>query len=275
MVSLGELAYDTAFVSGPVPPESRLSWALYRQSGDAASESDKLVGTAPPVTIYHGGEYRSKGIAVDQVGIYYWVHTLTAPDGTILDVGARGVPDETTYVVDVTSRAVTRVNPGDEATDTALLNGPTMPGSTIGFVVYEQVGTKASESDPITGTVAPVLVENAGAVTSSGVVLPTKGTYYWTEVLYAPDGTVIHTGERGLPNETTRAIFGSDLNSAGADLNGAAADTNGAILAVTGGNVLELWIAALLAVFVGIPLHTWAQKRRAQLRPAAAHRKEN
>ncbi len=275
MVSLGDPAYDTAYVSGPVPPESRLSWALYRQSGDEASEDDELVGTAPPVTIYHGGEYRSKGITVDQVGIHYWVHTLTAPDGTILDVGARGVPEETTYVVDVTSRAVTRVNPGAEATDTALLSGPTMPGSTIGFVVYQKVGDKAAESDPLIGTVPPVLVESAGAVTSTGVVLPEKGTYYWTEVLYAPDGTVIHTGERGLPNETTRAIFGSDLNSAGADLNGAAADTNGAILAVTGGAALEMWAVALLAVFVGIPLHTWAQKRRAQLRPAPAHRKEN
>lgn len=273
MVSLGEPAYDTAYVSGPVPPESRLSWALYRQTGDKASESDKLVGTAPPVTIYHGGEYRSKGITVDQPGIYYWVHTLTGPDGTILDVGPRGVADETTYVVDVTSRAVTRVNPGDEATDTALLNGPTMPGSTIGFLVYQKVGDKAADSDPLIGSVAPVLVESAGAVTSTGVVLPEKGTYYWTEVLYAPDGTVIHTGERGLPNETTRAVFASDLNGAAAD--GAATDTNGAILAITGGNVLELWLLATAAVFLGIPLLTWAQKKRAQLRLATAHRKEN
>lgn len=265
MVQLGEPAYDTAYVSGPVEPGSRVSFALYRQVGDEASDVDELVGTAAPVTIYHGGEYRSEGITVDEVGIYYWVETLTGPDGTVLHVGERGLPDETTYVVKVSSQAVTRVKPGEEASDTALISGPTMPGSTVSFVVYQQEGKRAADTDPVVGVVNPVLVESAGAITSAGVVLPEEGVHYWTEILTAPDGTVVHTGARGLPNETTRVqkepvppADGGWSDSASGQRN----ETAGAFLAVTGGSTYELLILALVLAFGGGALLRAKEKKR-------------
>lgn len=246
MVERGDAATDTAYVSGPVTPGSTISFALYRQKGDVASDADELVAAAPAITIYHGGEYQSGPVKATKVGIYYWVETLAGPDGTVVHTGGRGLPDETTYVLDVSSKAMARVTAGSGAADTAIFDGPVTPGSTVGFAAYRQDGAKASESDVRVGLVAPVLVEGAGSVASEPLTLPEVGTYYWVETLYDPHGVVVHTGGRGLATETTRAVAGSATGAAGGDGAGAAE-----ALATTGADVLSAATWALLAIAAG------------------------
>ncbi len=96
----GGRARDTAFVSGPVEPGSMMTFAAYRQLGDSATEDDELVADTrdEPIPVNTAGTYRSAWVTFDEPGTHYWVETLVGPDGEVLHVGERGLPDETTTV---------------------------------------------------------------------------------------------------------------------------------------------------------------------------------
>lgn len=203
MVALGDPAHDVAYVSGPVVPESTLTFAAYRQSTSADPADDELVAEVGPMTIYHGGEYTSPEVYFDRVGTYYWIETLTGPGGEVVHVGAPRVPNETTRVVRVTTQAVERIVAGGTAHDIALIEGTPTPGSTLAFAVYRQVDSDDSDDDQLAAELPPVPVDGSGPVRSADVVLASPGTYYWVETLTGPDGRIVHVGDRRLPNETT------------------------------------------------------------------------
>ena len=206
VVSLGSVSRDVAYVSGPVVPGSTLTFAAYRQGDGDDLTGDQLVADTSenPVTIYHGGTYESPEVTFDAVGTYYWVETLTGPDGQVVHVGEPRVPGETTEVVRVTTTAQPTVSAGDAAHDVAVVEGTPPPGSTIGFEVYRQVEGDDPTLDEIVATLAPVEITGP-ETTSADVVLDAPGTYYWVETLYGPGGETVHVGEPRLPGETTVA----------------------------------------------------------------------
>lgn len=116
---LGSPSHDVAYVSGPVVDASTLTFAAYRQhAGDDVALDELVVDTSnTPTTIYHGGTYESPEVTFDAPGTYYWVETLTGPDGEVLHVGEPRLPGETTTVVDV---PVPPVAPPHEAAPGAL-----------------------------------------------------------------------------------------------------------------------------------------------------------
>lgn len=99
---LGSPSHDVAYVSGPVADASTLTFAAYRQdTGDDATLDELVFDSAQtPTAIYHGGAYESPEVTFDAVGTYYWVETLTGPDGEVVHVGEPRLPGETTTVVD-------------------------------------------------------------------------------------------------------------------------------------------------------------------------------
>lgn len=254
MVALGHPARDTAYVSGPVEPESTLTWAAYRQTDSEDPADDELVAEVGPQIIYHGGTYESPEVVFDQVGTYYWVETLTGPDDTVVHVGEPRVEAETTQVVQVTTQAVEQVTLGGPAYDVALIEGTPLAGSTLTFAVYRQATSDEVADDELVTTLDPVEVTGPGELRSADVTLDRVGTYYWVETLTGPDGTVVHVGEPRLPGETTRVV-------AGASDTAAAADSTAAVLATTGAQITVLAAAALALLATGAVFVARARKR--------------
>lgn len=253
MVAVGQPATDRAFVSNPVPAESTLTWAAFWQVDSEDPADDVLVAEVGPKTIYHGGEYQSPPVVFDEVGTYYWVETLTGPDGEVLHVGEPRLPNETTQVVRVTTQAVEQIVSGEAAYDVALIEGTPLSGSTLGFAVFRQVDSQDPADDELVAELAPVAVEGPGKVRSADVVLDRHGTYYWVETLFGPDGEAVHVGEPRLPNETTRVVDANVVE--------AAADAASA-LAVTGAaRVAVLFVAAAVLAMVGGALARAAHRR--------------
>jgi hypothetical protein len=262
MVALGDPAHDVAYVSGPVVPESTLTWRAFRQADSNVVDDDELVAEVGPKTIYHGGTYRSPEVVFDEVGTYYWVETLTSPDGTVQHVGEPRLPDETTRVVRVTTEAVLDVVLGEAASDVAFIQGDVLPGTTIGFSAYRQSDSADVADDELVAELAPVEVptsldEGDGVRVRSGVVVFERvGTYYWVETLIGPNGSIVHVGEPRLPNETTTVHAGAE------DMAAAAVDEASA-LAVTGaGRVAALFGAAALLALGGGSMARWSDLRK-------------
>lgn len=250
-VSLGSPSHDVAYVSGPVVAGSTLSFAAYRQDAGADVALDELVvDTAEdPTTIYHGGTYESPEVTFDAVGTYYWVETLTGPDGKTVHVGEPRLPEETTQVVRVTTTAQPTVTAGDVAHDVALVEGTPPDGSTLGFEVFRQDDGDDPTLDVLVATLDPVEITGP-ETTSADVRLEAPGTYYWVETLVGPGGEVVHVGEARLPGETTTAAVEESQPE------------GGGALAVTGTRVVATAVGAAVLLVAGLTV-TVARRRRA------------
>lgn len=107
----GELAHDTAIVSGLVPRGSSLVFAAYSQVGvtdGPLCDSTTLVFTSEPLPIAKAGRYDSPETRLTATGRYYWVETLLDRNGEPLHIGKCGADTETT-TVSVSSLANTGV----------------------------------------------------------------------------------------------------------------------------------------------------------------------
>ena len=123
-----------------------------------------------------------------------------------------GLPSETVEVSApiVVTAAQPLASPSGTVTDTAIVTG-SVPASGMditfeGFLQPEDAPAPVCElSNRIYASTAPITVTEPGEYTSEefAVTMDHLGTVYWVETATLPDGTVIHVGECGLPNETT------------------------------------------------------------------------
>lgn len=227
---------DTAVVSGAVPTSGiEISFEGFLQPVDATAPvceaGNRIYASSAPVTVTVPGEYVSEEfeVTMDHLGTIYWVETARLPDGTLLHEGVCGLPNETTEVqlVEVTTQATEAVELGTEAHDTALLVGMVPAGAVITFNAYRQPeGTPTAgggqfdddgiviapvcepENRVFDGTQAPVAAPAGNHPDGTTVQGPATeftepGTYFWVETLTDRNGTMLHQGECGAPDETT------------------------------------------------------------------------
>ena len=227
---------DTAIVSGAVPTSGiEISFEGFLQPIDATAPvcevGNRIYASSTPITVTAPGEYVSEEfeVTMDHLGTVYWVETARLPDGTLLHEGECGLPNETTEVqlVEVTTQATEAVELGAEARDTALLVGMVPAGAVITFNAYRQPeGTPTAgggqldddgiviapvcepENRVFDGTQAPVDAPAGNHPDGTTVQGPAAeftepGTYFWVETLTDRNGTMLHRGECGAPDETT------------------------------------------------------------------------
>ena len=227
---------DTAIVSGAVPTSGiEISFEGFLQPIDATAPvceaGNRIYASSAPITVTAPGEYVSEEfeVTMDHLGTVYWVETARLPDGTLLHEGECGLPNETTEVqlVEVTTQATEAVELGAEARDTALLVGMVPAGAVITFNAYRQPeGTPTAgggqldddgiviapvcepENRVFDGTQAPVDAPAGNHPDGTTVQGPATeftepGTYFWVETLTDRNGTMLHQGECGAPDETT------------------------------------------------------------------------
>ena len=113
--------------------------------------------------------------------------------------------DQTVYAPRVSTKAVSKIEAGGKAHDTALVEGE-LPGPlTLTFEAFKAPagGAKVCEASNRVFTTTFGTVEGPGEYTSAGTTFTEPGTYYWVETVTDASGTVVHKGACGEPSETT------------------------------------------------------------------------
>ena len=208
---VGEPFGDTALVQGSIPDGASLVFRAYGPlPADAEPVCEAAFYESDPIPVTRAGVYTSPTTSVDEPGNVYWVETLYDATGTVLVEGTCGAPGETTVVTEqpegltVTTMAVAEVTLGVPAHDTAKVTGTVPEAVTLVFEAYRRDSDQATctpEELVFTSDAQPV--DGPGDYVSEDVVFEQVGTYYWVETLHSTDGTVLHRGLCGAPDETT------------------------------------------------------------------------
>ena len=209
---VGQPFEDTALVQGSNIPDG--AYLVFRAYGPHEADAEPVCEvpffTSKEVVVTQAGIYRSGITSVDAAGNVYWIETLYDADGEILAEGDCGAPGETTVVLDqpddltVKTNAVATVTLGDPAHDVATVTGTVPEGAQLLFEAYRQNGDTATcTADELVFTSALISLDGPGDYRSDEVVFDRVGTYYWVETVIDAEGTVLHRGLCGAPDETT------------------------------------------------------------------------
>lgn len=207
-------------------PVTLTGTAYYSESAPAVANTApagaKVVGTQSVVVTGPSTPFTADPIPVGNTTGYVTVQWCIDPAAQPVEYQGfvtawcdqYGVPSETTQVVGptITTKAQPVSGPGGTVTDTAIVSGPIpVGGIDITFVGYLQPGdstTAVCGVDQIVYESSDVIhVTEPGEYTSESfpVTDAETGTIYWVETGTFPGtDTVIHRGECGLPNETTK-----------------------------------------------------------------------
>lgn len=219
-VKPGQTITDTATVTGTLPADGAdLHFELYKATKNAAGEwvceAGNLLWTSESQHVETTGDYVSPAAPGQVEGEYHWVEVLSSTKGNEIHRGLCGLPNETTFVVDVTTKAKTEsgnasAKPGEAIFDTALLNGHVPEKGTLTFEAFRVFDgakvctdqTRIWTSDPITldgGLVKDLQVDSAKFTPA----LSSKAsTVYFVETTRDATGRIVAQGECGEPSET-------------------------------------------------------------------------
>ncbi len=209
---VGEPFSDTALVQGTKIPDG--AYLVFRAYGphpaDAGAVCEVPFYESEEIPVTQAGVYRSGTTTVTEPGNVYWVESLYNADGEIIAEGVCGAPGETTVVKDqpeeltVKTNAVSTVELGDPAHDVATVTGTVPDGARLVFEAYRQDSDIAScTPKELVFTSTVIELNGPGEYRSDEVIFETAGTYYWVETVTGKDGTILHRGVCGAPDETT------------------------------------------------------------------------
>lgn len=226
---------------GPDGSPTDIEWTQVEVDGfadDAVCEPENRVARTEAIPVDAGtnesARYHSPEVRVTAKGTYWWIESLIHRDPgtgteTLILAGECGLPDETTRVdsPQVTTQATESAFVGDPVRDTAVVTGP-LPHADTGvqaeltFQVFKRHGESVvcDASNLVFDLTEPVPVAAVGEYESAEVKFDEAGDYFWVETLSyvfeSGDREVVHTGECGLPNETTKVRDRPALAATGA-----------------------------------------------------------
>lgn len=278
----GETILDTAIVEGTLPDtgahltfdaytvplvkdETTGAWVIdYPEDvepGDLTwvCTEENLVFTDEQQFITEPGEYNSNTTTVDGGAKVLWVETLlTTPDeeGTqdVLAQGECGIPEETTFVVDVTTQA--QVNDedantaeyGDTIKDTAVVTGYVPENGTVEFEVYVTDGAEICDASTLRTTLPAVTEVTGGYYDAENPLLVESadlphdiidgGTLFFVEVTKDELGREVSRGDCGEPNETVKLAGQKGATAINAGAEWAIGGAGAALLLLVGGGLL-------------------------------------
>lgn len=254
---VGQPFEDTALVQGSTIPAG--AYLIFRAYGPHETATEPVCGvpffTSEEITVTQAGVYRSGSTKVETAGNMYWIETLYDVDGEVLAEGKCGAPSETTVVSDqpdeltVKTNAVATVVLGNPAHDVATVTGTVPEGAQLRFEAYRQNGDTATcTTAELVFTSEIIELDGPGEYRSSEVVFDRVGTYYWVETVTDADGTMLHHGLCGAPDETTTVTAEPEKP--------VTPPTPPALAITGGGNWLPLGLAAgaSLAILGGVLL---------------------
>lgn len=241
---LGGELFDVATVTGRIPASpTTLDFAAYKVPvvRDASGEwvidapegstpgdlswvcdAEPVFTTEESIVVTEAGEYTSESFVPTEYSKYLWVETLSVtPEGgepVVVHTGLCGVAEESSVIVDVTTKAQTTdgdqtVDTGEQAWDRAVLNGYVPEGATVTITGYQTSSstpmTEACTADTqvFTWTSEPLprgMAENLeiDSAKFTPEKLGTDSKVYFIETTKDALGRTVSTGECGEPDET-------------------------------------------------------------------------
>lgn len=209
---VGEPFEDTALVQGTTIPDG--AFLVFRAYGPHPADAPPVCETpfyvSDEIPSPQAGIYRSGTTTADAAGNVSWVETLYDADGEVIAEGTCGGPGETTVVKEqpeeliVKTNAVPTVTLGEAAHDVATVTGTVPEGARLMFEAYWQDGDTATcTPEELVFTSTVIELDGPGEYASDEVIFEKAGTYYWVETVTDTDGTILHRGVCGAPDETT------------------------------------------------------------------------
>ncbi|WP_157517864.1 hypothetical protein [Microbacterium resistens] len=209
---VGQPFEDTALVQGTtIPDGANLVFRAYGPHPvEVGAVCEAPFFTSEEIPVTQAAVYRSGTTIADAAGNVFWVETLYGADGEIIAEGQCGAPGETTVIheqpenLTVKTTALPEVVLGEPAHDVATVTGTIPDGARLVFEAYRQDGESAiCTPDELVFTSKLIELNGPGEYRSNEVVFDQVGTYYWVETVTDADGTVLHRGLCGAPDETT------------------------------------------------------------------------
>ena len=194
--SLGSTVGDVAFVDGSIAKSGlELMFAAYLQTAVGAQEcsAETLIYASEfPIAVVEPGEYPSEQftVAPEHVGQLLWVETATMrnAEGDVVweHVGLCGQPEETTWLLDVTTEATQNITSVEQARDTAFVVGPVEQATAAGqrvelyFEAFRSGEETCSAADLLYSTEdSPQVLKTAGTYESPLFSFTAPGKVYW------------------------------------------------------------------------------------------------
>ncbi|KTR93127.1 hypothetical protein NS220_13480 [Microbacterium testaceum] len=236
---------DTATVGGVMPATgAQLAFELYQvpmtQDANGVWQRDVADGAVSKVcedpdnrifsNIGRGariavtGIYTSPTVTASEHGTFLWVESLwsrpTKPGEKpqLITRGECGAPDETTVVVNVSTKASavdgsSPVTPGSAIQDTASIVGAVPDGATVTFEAFRGEPGKAVCTPETLAWTSKTVALTAGYYTESRALQPTSGAFtpdassnatqvWFVETVRDHNGQTIAKGDCGVPDET-------------------------------------------------------------------------
>lgn len=219
---------DHATIKGHMLPGYRLGFELWRKDNAnhatadpypyGEARGDTLKGTAEPIATKDGQkEADGPSIHITDPGDWYWVATLSKPDGTaFMPDGAnpwhaqRNEPSELFHAIRVTTSTYKWSSNGGTTHDVAKVAGWADPDGTLGFELHH-IGDGSLVSDlkgkPLKDFTGYDVDAFTNSLESGPVKVPDAADYVFEEHYRLPgDDTDLHHGKPGTPSESFRAI---------------------------------------------------------------------
>lgn len=256
-VNLGGEIFDVAEVGGVLPVDGAvLGFQLYQvptvvdpETGiayiDAPDGAEDLSWVCTPENLVYdaykegeeqyitlSGSYTSESFTPESHGMYLWVESLRMVEsGVEIARGICGEPFETSYVIDVTTKAsgsADVLNPvGMAMHDTAQVVGFVPEGATVTFEAYvTDAAQPTCTPDTLSFTSTPVELDGPALYSEEQPLEVTGESHvfnpdfdskvYWVEVTRDGAGRIISQGECGEPDETAGQRGSKVIDSGGA-----------------------------------------------------------
>lgn len=238
---VGREVNDQVIITGPVAKGTIVSWDLFdADDTDNPIESYRdavTVSAEQARTAYEKGSVTidSPKFKTQKTQTLIWQVSLKRPQkaeepGDDTDSDKDGLVDkggeelfftdtigharETTEILKITTKAVSKARANHPFHDTALIEGRVVKGTEIVFQLYRRTeNTDDVSKDKLVLTTDKVVLKGGESeVDSPEVRVAVNGSYYWVESVYRPkdqdhptNGQVelFHRGKPRLPNETT------------------------------------------------------------------------
>lgn len=263
---------DFAAFKVPVVKNASGEWVIDYPEGSTPGDlswvcdAEPVFTTAEPIVVTAEGEYTSESFVPTEYSKYLWQESLSVtPEGgepTVVHTGLCGVAEESSVIVDVTTKAQTddgnqTVDVGEMAWDKAILNGYVPEGATVTIVGYQTSDTTpvteacTADTQVFTWTSTPLpggMAENLEIDSDKFAPknLDAESKLYFVETTKDALGRTVSEGECGEPDETLSV-----------------ADNGDGVIAFTGGDGAPALWAGSLALLTLFGASLIAMRRRA------------
>lgn len=182
--------------------------AIEPTEADIVAADTTLDYTSPQIPVTQAGTMENAAsFHCSVVGVGVWVHTLYAPDGTVLNVSSASDKSQWTFCKQLLVVTQASKNGAGKAVDTSTLWGTIVGGDQMKWQLWEQVEGDDASKDKLIATTKliglPIGVVNGATVTSPEVTYDASlARVYFIEIAQDMDAKLYDIGKPRVASES-------------------------------------------------------------------------